>query len=124
MNRKTALGTIESLIEARKNKDFEAAFSCYERNATVVLQPGKTGKGEEVIKSFIEQASYLSLIFQGHEMIETENIALHLSQYTLDLGENGIINGRTADVLNKQPDGTWLIAIDNAWAANDLSEKT
>jgi ketosteroid isomerase-like protein len=113
----TALATIEALIEARKNKDFDAAFIFYEHDATVVLQPGQTGKGASTIKAFIQQASSLSITFTNHEIIESGDIALHLSNYTLDMGgENGIINGRTADVLRKQDDGSWLIVIDNAWA--------
>lgn len=112
----TALGTIMTLIEARKNKDFEAAFACYEPDATIVLQPDKTGSGEAAIRAFIKEASSLSLSFEGHEIVEYENIALHLSRYTLDLGAKGTSTGRTADVLQRRPDGNWRIVIDNAWA--------
>jgi ketosteroid isomerase-like protein len=122
MQHKTATDTIETLIEARKNKDFELAFSCYEKDASIVLQPGQTEKGEEVIKSFIKQVSSLALTFGEHVFVETDGIALHLSKYMLDMGKNGVINGRTADVLRRQPDGTWLVAIDNAWAGNDSTE--
>jgi ketosteroid isomerase-like protein len=119
MTHTTALSTIEALVEARNQKDLEKAFSYYEKDATIVFQPGQVAVGEAIIKTFIQQVSSLSLTFHGHEIFESGDIALHLSQYTLDMGENGIINGRTADVLRRQSDGTWLIAIDNAWAGSE-----
>lgn len=49
----TALNTIESLINARRLKDYDAAWACYEPSASVVLQPGHIESGESAIKAFI-----------------------------------------------------------------------
>lgn len=119
MNNATALGTIDTLVAARKAKDLETAFACYEPSATVVLQPNQIGSGEEAIRTFIKRVSELALSFEGHEIVETGDLALHLSRYTLHLGEKGNVTGRTADVLRRGFDGKWRIAIDNAFAGND-----
>ncbi len=121
MSKTTPLETITTLIGARQSKNFEVALDCYEPDATVVLQPGQTGSGEAAIRAFISVASELPLIFAGHETIEAGDLALQLSRYTLNLGANGTVAGRTADVLRLQPDGTWRIVIGNAWAASDPS---
>jgi ketosteroid isomerase-like protein len=119
MTNTTALGTITSLIEARRSKNFDAAWACYEGTATVVLQPGQIGSGEAAIKAFIKEVSELALSFEGHQIIENGDVALHLSSYTLDSGTNGQTVGRTADVLRRKPDGSWRIVIDNAFAGAD-----
>ena len=116
MSSTTPQGAIDALIEARRAKDLPAAFACYEPSATVVLQRDQIGSGEEAIRTFIKGVSDLNLSFDQHEIIETGDVALHLSRYALDLGPNGTVNGRTADVLRKGSEGSWRIIIDNAWA--------
>jgi ketosteroid isomerase-like protein len=119
MAHETVLSTIESLINARRLKDYGAAWACYEPSASVVLQPGHIETGESAIKAFIKGASDLALRFEGHQVIESGDFALHLSKYTIDTGANGLIHGRTADVFHRQADGRWLIVIDNPWAGAD-----
>jgi ketosteroid isomerase-like protein len=53
------------------------------------------------------------------EFIEGPETTLHLSKWTLtgvDSEGNPIDwSGRTSDVLRKQEDGSWLVALDNPW---------
>jgi ketosteroid isomerase-like protein len=112
----TPIETINSLIAARNSHDYAAAFDCYADGALVVLQPGENSTGEEAIKVFIKGASALILSFEGHQVLEAGDVALHTSQYTVDLGENGKVSRRTADVLKRDVQDEWKIVIDNAFA--------
>jgi ketosteroid isomerase-like protein len=51
--------------------------------------------------------------------VEGAEITLHLSEWKLtgvDSGGKPIDwSGRTCDVLRKQSDGGWLVALDNPW---------
>jgi ketosteroid isomerase-like protein len=121
MNLSTPLDTICTLVRARERGDKDAAFACYERDATVVMAPGKTGSGEAVVKGFIDATMPMPLTFTDREIVESGDIALHCSQWTItqtdSAGEANTLSGRTADVLRKQADGSWLIAIDNPWGS-------
>ena len=53
------------------------------------------------------------------EFVEGAEITLHLSEWTLTgVGSDGEPidwSGRTCDVLRKQSDRGWLVALDNPW---------
>lgn len=114
------LDTISYLLAARSRGDVGAALSCYEPNATVVVEPGKIATGEATIKGFTETVISLPITFGSHKIVEGEDIALHLSQWTLRPAEGAEISGRTTDILRRQPDGNWLLAIDNPWGSSLL----
>lgn len=118
------LDTIFHLLAARSHGDLAAALTCYEANATVVMEPGKFARGETAIKTFIEATIVLPITFGGHAIVEAEDIGLHLSQWTIRRADGTEISGRTTDVLRRQPDGNWLLAIDNPWGSSLLDGKT
>jgi len=55
-------------------------------------------------------------------IIEGETTSLHRIRWRLQgTGENGEavdLSGCITDVLRKQPDGGWLLAIDNPWGTS------
>ena len=118
------LDTISYLVAARSRGDIEAALACYELNATVVMEPGKFATGEDAIKTFTQATISLPVIFGDREIVEAEDIALHVSQWTLRPTDGPEIAGRRTDVLRRQTDGNWLLAIDNPWGSALLDRKT
>ena len=118
------LDTISYLLAARSRGDIKAALACYEPNATVVMGPGKFASGEDAIKAFTQATISLLVIFGDREIVEAEDIALHVSQWTLRPTDGPEIAGRTTDVLRRQPDGNWLLAVDNPWGSSLLDRKT
>jgi ketosteroid isomerase-like protein len=54
-----------------------------------------------------------------HETVSSGDIALYSTKWTLSLmGPDGSpvkMNGKGGVVLRRQPDGQWLIAIENPW---------
>ena len=123
----TPLHTMLTLVEARKHGDMDTALSCYEKEASIVFGPGKIGVGQQALHDFIQFAMSLPVVFTTRDVIESDTIALHYSAWTSssvdEAGQTQELGGTTTDVLRKQADGSWLIAIDNAWGVSVL-EKT
>ena len=118
------LDTISYLLDVRSRGDIEAALTCYEPNATVVTEPGKLATGKDAIRAFIQATISLPIIFGDREIVEAKDIALHVSQWALRPTDGPEIAGRTTDVLRRQPDGNWLLAIDNPWGRSLLERRT
>jgi len=101
--------------------DVEAYLDCYESNATIVLQPGSVASGHDALRGFLSFFTSLKPSFRviRREFIEGPETTLHLSEWTptgVDSDGNPIDwSGRTSDVLRKQEDGNWLVALDNPW---------
>ena len=62
------------------------------------------------------------------EFIECPETTLHLSAWMLSGtdadGKPFAWQGRTNDVLRKQPDGNWLLSLDNPWGTALLDPTT
>lgn len=119
MDRSTPQQAVEALVAARGRQDVEGAMSFYEPGATIVLEPGKTVSGSEAIKAFVEATIGLPTTFGNRTVVESGDLALHLSEWTItqpdEAGGTRRITGRTTDVLRKQSDGSWRMVIDNPW---------
>jgi ketosteroid isomerase-like protein len=113
------LALILTLIDARARHDIDVALACYEPHAVVVDQSGKTSTGTLAIKLFTETVMNLPLVFTDRSIVQAHDVAIHYSQWTITVpnwdGETKELTGRTTDVIRKQDDGNWLIAIDNPY---------
>jgi len=99
--------------------DLEALITLYEEQAAFVPSPGSVVHGKDAVREVL--TGFLAL--RGTAKVETRRIvegpdlALVVSDWTLDgTGLDGTpasLSGTTADVVRKQPDGRWLIALDN-----------
>lgn len=127
MDLTTPLATILMVTAARQRGDVKAAVSAYEPNATIVLRPGETASGGAAIRAFTEASIGLSLSFSDRQIIAAEDLALHCSKWSATTddgtGHKREMAGWTADILRRGPDGSWLLAIDNPWAAAVFAPK-
>jgi uncharacterized protein (TIGR02246 family) len=108
--------------ERFKSGDLEGLLALYEPNATLMHQPGQAESGTAAIR---EALSGLLGFKPTFDMLETKpairsgDLALLHSRWTLSgTGPDGSpinLSGTTADVVRRQSDGTWLVAIDNPW---------
>jgi ketosteroid isomerase-like protein len=111
----------DAVVDSRNRGDIETYLGCYEPNATIVLQPGSVARGHEALRGFFDFFTALKPSFKvrRREFVDGADITMHLSEWTLTgVDANGTpINwsGRTCDVLRKQSDGGWLVALDNPW---------
>jgi ketosteroid isomerase-like protein len=126
------IDTVNQLIEARSRGDIDAAAAFYEPEATIIAMPGTIVSGMNAIRAVLTRFASLKGNFHRgkHQLIEAGNLAFYYSDWSMDLidqtGKAIQMNGRTADVLRRQEDGSWLIAFDNPWGTSvlDAVEKT
>lgn len=117
----TPAETVTALVEARNRGDIETVLTLCEPNAIVVPQPGIVIRGTAAIREWLTSLIARQPDFHvlGQHMLEGPDTALHCSNWTLDIdtptGPRLHLAGRSASVLHKQADGTWLVAIENPW---------
>ena len=99
--------------------DLDSLITLYERDATLVPQPGVVVSGHAAIReafgAFLALKGEFNL--QAPTVFEAGDIALLFARWTLkgtDPGGNAVeLAGQTSDVVRKQSDGSWLFVIDN-----------
>src|SRR5437016_14646492 len=104
--------------------DLEALLSLYEPAAAFVIKPGRVTEGpaelRAAIQHFVARGGRLSV--RPQSFIRADELVLVHGTFTLSgHGGDGTPFERTsrfADVLRRQPDGRWLIAIDNPFAGD------
>jgi uncharacterized protein (TIGR02246 family) len=115
----TADETMDQLVAAVNARDLDRALALYHRDGTFVPERGKLATGIEEIRAAWTElfASKPELAIPQHETVESGDIALYSTKWTLSLtGPDGApvkMTGKRGVVLRRQPDRTWLIAIEN-----------
>jgi len=120
------IDTINELVEAINRADLERAVRLYESGAVMLAQPGHLARGSvalrEALAGFI--ALKPALRTDAKHVIEADDVALYLSRWSLSgtdpAGKPVVMNGESTDVLRRQQDGRWLIALDNPWGTQVL----
>ncbi len=115
--------TVTQLVKAVNQGDLEAAVACYETDATLIVQPGQVATGKKAIREafagFI--AMKVTITTETHKTIQTGDTVLFISRWTANGtapdGATVKMGGASSDVLRRQTDGRWLIAIDNPFGA-------
>lgn len=121
------MDTVAQLVEAINRGDVLAAVALYELNAVLVVRPGQVARGAREIRDALAGfiALKAALRSETQEALEVDNVALYVSRWSLrgtdPSGQAVFLSGESTDVLRRQQDGRWLIALDNPWGAQILS---
>lgn len=121
------IDTVTQLVQAINRGDLAAAVALYESNAILVVRPGQLARGASEIREALAGFVALKATLRSEEqrVLEADSIALYLGRWTLrgtdSAGQGVILSGESADVLRRQQDGRWLVALDNPWGAQILS---
>ena len=109
--------------EAFSAHDLEAVMALYEPQATLIPPgqevPNLILTGAEAVREHLSGLLALKPKFELEfkKAIQAGDIALLLSEWTLsatDPDGNAVeMEGRTTDVVRRQPDGSWLVVIEN-----------
>ena len=99
--------------------DLEAVIKLYEPTASLMMQPGQVVSGtkavREALSGFLAMKPRMTL--EARTLAEAGGIALTTSKWVLEgTGPDGTpmkMEGQSAEVARRQPDGTWLFVIDN-----------
>ena len=127
MERSNPVDAVQELMEAINKGDTDAALSCYEPDAVFIAQPGKVAQGKDAIRAALDGFVALKPSLKGytHQVVEAGDIALYCSRWTLvgtaPDGNRVEMSGISSDVLRRQADGRWLVAVDNPWGTSIVS---
>jgi len=105
--------------------ELEATTSLYEDTGVLVAQPAMAAEGTAAVREALAQFFMMRprLAIEASRIIVAGDIALALTRWTLDgAGPDGPVRmtGTATDVLRRQPDGRWRVAIDNPWGIGAL----
>jgi uncharacterized protein (TIGR02246 family) len=123
------IDTVNRLVSAINRGDLERAVAVYEPEAVLLVQPGQPARGStqvrEALAGFI--ALKPTLTSEAQEIIEAGDVALYVGRWNLrgtdPAGKPVAMAGESADILRRQADGRWLVALDNPWGAQVLASK-
>ena len=103
----------QQLAEAFRARDLEAVVMLYEPGATFVAQPGQSMTGQAAIRAAVQGFLALQpdLRIKVTRVIRSGDLALLSSTWTLagtgPDGEPLQLSGIGAEVVRRQPDGSW-----------------
>jgi ketosteroid isomerase-like protein len=115
------IDTVNRLVRAVNQRDPDAAVALYEPEAVLVVQPGRLARGPIQLREALAGFAALTptLESEAQHVIEAGDLALYLGRWTLrgtdPVGQPVIMGGESTDILRRQPDGQWRIAVDNPW---------
>jgi uncharacterized protein (TIGR02246 family) len=109
--------------KAYNSGDIDALVELYEPDATIVPEPGSPVTGRAAIREALGPFLALRGQFQlrTSALIESGDVAVAYGDWSLTGGtdpDGNPVNleGRSTDVLRKQPDGSWLDVIDDPFS--------
>ena len=102
--------------------DIETLMALYEPDAALIPQPGVTVEGSAAIREslnwFLDRRGQITLdtklVVRVGDLAYLSN-RWSLSGGTMPDGSPAELGATTAELARRQPDGSWLYVIDNAW---------
>jgi uncharacterized protein (TIGR02246 family) len=115
---------LASIVEGINTGNLEALIPLYENQAAFAAQPGSLAHGLEGIRQglagFIALKGRLDL--HVTRVLEAGGLALVIGEWsftgTSPDGQPVKLAAQNADVLRRQPDGSWRFVIDNPWGTH------
>jgi uncharacterized protein (TIGR02246 family) len=124
------LSTIDDMTSAFHKGDLDGIMRTYESGAVVVGQPGAPVTGSPALRDMFAGfiAAKARFTFQGHEVTQADDIAVHVTPWRMaGVAPDGTAltaSGLSVAVLRRQPDGRWLMVIDNPFGDAILNNTT
>ena len=123
MTATTPVQVLESIVAGINAGDLESLMPLYESDAAFATEPGRLAHGPSGIRQalggFISMQGELDL--EVTRVLEVGDLALVVGTWSFTGtgpdGEPVSLSARNADVLRRQPDGSWRFVIDNPWGS-------
>jgi len=115
---------LEAIVSGINSGNLDSLLPLYESEAAFAAQPGSLAHGpqgiSEALAGFISMNGTLDL--DVTRVLEVDDLALVIGVWTFDGtapdGEPVRLEARNADVLRRQPAGTWRLVIENPWGTD------
>ena len=115
---------LNSVTEGINARDLDSLMTLYEPLACFASQPGQLAETpdgiRESLSSFIDMNGKLDL--KVKRVLKANDLALVTTEWSFKGtdpdGKHVHMSAKSADVLRKQPDGTWRFVIDNPWGTD------
>lgn len=107
--------------EALNAGKLDSLVALYEPQATLTPEPGKVVVGAKAIREALSGflAGKPRITMTTRVLAQTGDIALTTARWQLTGpgpdGKSVTMNGHSAEVCRRQPDGSWLFVIDTPW---------
>ncbi len=115
------VSAVLSMTAAFNNGDMSGILSAYEPEAVVVGKPGQPLTGAATLRAMFAEFIALkpSFSYSGHEVVKAGDLALHISPWRMTgVAPDGTLieqRGLSLAVLRRQPNGRWLMVIDQPY---------
>lgn len=115
---------LESVVAGINTGNLDALMSLYEPDAAFASQPGSLAHGLSGVRGSLTAFTAMkgTLDLEVTRVLEAGGLALVAGMWSFagtgPDGEPVTLTGRNADVLRRQPDGTWRFVIDNPWGTD------
>lgn len=104
--------------------DIDALVALYEPDAVLLPQPGVVARGHAAIREAL--AGFLAMKGEfrivSSKTVHAGDLALVYAKWTLDAkapdDSPAHLEGETSDVVRRQVDGSWLLAIDSPFGSS------
>jgi ketosteroid isomerase-like protein len=124
MSTATPEQVLESIVTGINSGDLDSLMPLYEADAAFAAEPGNLAHGapgvSQALTGFISMNGKLDL--EVTRVLEADDLALVTGVWSFNGtgpdGEPVQLAANNADVLRRQPDGTWRFVIDNPWGTD------
>jgi ketosteroid isomerase-like protein len=109
------------LVAAFNAGDLDGVCAVYDPKAVFVVKPGQVTDGPAELRAALRRLIELGHRLQVHPetFVRSDDVVLVLGGYGLTGhrrdGTPFDVDSRFADILRRQPDGSWRIAVDNGF---------
>jgi ketosteroid isomerase-like protein len=110
-----------ALVDAYHSQNVDAMLALYDPKAVFVIKPGRVTEGPAELRSALQRLIDLHgrIAIEPRTFIRSGDVILVLGSYAVaGVKRDGSpieLGGRFADVLRRQPDGNWQLAVDNGF---------
>jgi uncharacterized protein (TIGR02246 family) len=111
------------LCDAYNAGDLDAVLALYDPKAVFVIKPGRITEGPAELRAALQRVVELHgrMDVRPETFVRSDDLVLVLGQFSLTGtrhdGTSFARTARFADVLRRQADGRWLIAVDNPFGS-------